>query len=274
MGVGDDGGEPVQVVTDGDFGDGHAFVSVEEAEDFAVDFFGREGLGHILHGQGVESGKVIGVQDGDDDGVWSEGGAALGQGVEAFQVGHADRHLMLPGASSGSSSNPSARNADKFCASETRLVFETAVGVAQLVADLAEGGAEILRVTLVNVGKERVEPFELVDDEQQGLVDFMFGLCGREAALRREFFGGAGEPVVIHEPFLNLVNDVAAITRNMVGGFQGMIGGSECLGVVVELQAEKIGNIHLFCGAFHVAADVLVQFVQSAHNLADVLVGL
>jgi len=40
MGVGDDSGEPMQVVADGDFCNGQAFVSVEEAEDFAVDFFG------------------------------------------------------------------------------------------------------------------------------------------------------------------------------------------------------------------------------------------
>ena len=102
----------------------------------------------------------------------------------------------------------------------------------------------------------------------------MLGLCGREAALCCKLFGGLGEPVVIHEPFPNLVNDVTTVTRNMVGGLQGMVGGSECLGVIIELQAQKIGNLHLLCGTFHIAADILVEFVQSAHNLADVFVGL
>ena len=49
-------------------------------------------------------------------------------------------------------------------------------------------------------------------------VDFMFGLRGSEAALCGEFLSGASEPVVIHEPFLNLVNDIPSITRNMVRG--------------------------------------------------------
>ena len=74
---------------DRDFGDGHAFVSVEEAEDFAVDFFWREGLDHILHGQGVERGKVIGVKDRHNDGIGSEWSAALGRGVETFEIGDA-----------------------------------------------------------------------------------------------------------------------------------------------------------------------------------------
>ena len=100
MGVGDDGGEPVQVVADGDFGDGQAFVSVEEAKDFAIDFFGGEGLSHILHGEGMEFSKVIGMENGNDDGVGGEGRAALGRGVEAFEVGDADGGLEEGGACS------------------------------------------------------------------------------------------------------------------------------------------------------------------------------
>ena len=49
----------------------------------------------------------------------------------------------------------------------------------------------------VNVGEERVESFELVNDKNEGLVDFVFSLRGREATLRGKFLGGAGKPVVI-----------------------------------------------------------------------------
>ena len=53
-----------------------------------------------------------------------------------------------------------------------------------------------------------------------------------------------------------------------------MIGGAEGLGVIIKLQAEEVGDFHFLCRTFNVTADVLVQFVESAHNLADIFVGL
>ena len=93
MGIGDDGGEPMQVLANGDFGNRQAFVPVEECEDFAIDFFGGEGLGDILHGQRVECGEVVGVKDGHNDRIGGEGSATLGHGVETFQVGDTHGHL-------------------------------------------------------------------------------------------------------------------------------------------------------------------------------------
>ena len=53
MGIGNDGGEPVQVRGDfaGKFGDVQFFVAVEEAHHFAIDFIGREGLRYVFHRQ-------------------------------------------------------------------------------------------------------------------------------------------------------------------------------------------------------------------------------
>jgi hypothetical protein len=62
-------------------------------------------------------------------------------------------------------------------------VLEAAVGADQLVANLAQGGTQVLAVPPVNFLKQRVEAFELADDEAQIVVDFVGGLGRGEAAL-------------------------------------------------------------------------------------------
>ena len=53
-----------------------------------------------------------------------------------------------------------------------------------------------------------------------------------------------------------------------------MIGGAERVRVVVELQAQQLGSRLPARRALHIAPDVVVEFVQPAHDLAHVLVGL
>ena len=153
-------------------------------------------------------------------------------------------------------------------------VFETAIGVAQLVADLAQGSAQVLGVALVDVFEQRVKPFELVDDELQVPGKSLLGLGRIQAALQGHLIGGLGQPVGVELPGLQLVDDVAAVTGDVVGCFQGMVRGAERLGIIVELQAQQVGNFFFASGALHVAADVLVEFAQAAHHLAHVFVGL
>ena len=70
----------------------------------------------------------------------------------------------------------------------------------------------------------------------------MFCLRWRKTALRGKFFCRVGKPFIIHQPDLDLVDDVTAITRHMVRGLQGVVGGPERLGVIVELQAQQAKN--------------------------------
>ena len=75
-------------------------------------------------------------------------------------------------------------------------------------------------MTLVNVFDQPVKPIQLIDDKFQAMGDLLFGLRGRKSALQGKFFGGFLQPLFVIQPLLRLVDNIAAITRNMVGRFQ------------------------------------------------------
>ena len=109
------------------------------------------------------------------------------------------------------------------------------------------------------LSQQRVEPFQLLHDEAQGVVDLVLGLCGGDAALEGQVTGRAIQPGVILQPPLQPVYNVAAVARDMVAGLERVVSRTQGRRVIVELHPHQLRHGLVFSDAFSVAADVLVE---------------
>ena len=220
VGVGDNGGQPVQVVENvgGQFADMQHVVSIEEAQHPAVDFFGREGLADILQGKRTQGSQFIRVEYRQNDGFRLEGRPALRRGVEAVRIRQVDGVLQQTRSRLGQFFLAFIDQGDQRARQRCQAFFETAIGAAQLVADLAQGGAQVLGMALVDILQQRIEGLQLVDDELQSGANLAFGLGRGQAAVGRHFLSRAAQPAFVKLPGLHLVDDIAAVAGNMIGG--------------------------------------------------------
>ena len=131
-------------------------MSVEETEDFAVDFFGEKAWVTSCMVSAWSAARSSGCRVGMM--MESGEGARLGHGVETF--GLARGLIVACCVVRRRGVRRSLRRGGRIGVGRGKqaCLFETSICVAQLVADLAERGAEILRVALVNVGDEGSSP--------------------------------------------------------------------------------------------------------------------
>ena len=106
------------------------------------------------------------------------------------------------------------------------------------------------------------------------MVDLMLGLGGGEAALEGQIARGAVKPGTVQQPCLQPADDVATVPRDVVAGLERVVGRAQRRRVIVELHPHQLRHGLVFGHAIGVAADVLVQLVEAAHQAAYALVGL